>query len=174
MKVLESVRTNFGIISVEEDDEVRSMLVDGDCQGRLCLDSNVPASWYMREMIAYIATRKLANRILVLGGGAYILPNYLTSLGYRNIIVIEQSPAIYRLADQYFKINPDIKTIIGDASEYLGSIGKFDIVILDLFNGFDYCETVNLESIKKLCLAPNGVVLENRLKDGVRITITHG
>jgi hypothetical protein len=133
--------TPFGLVTITEKDNVRSLNVDGCSQGRVWISPEGDyhlASWYMRQMSKLINHMSWSNKkreALVLGGGAYLLPQYLRLKGF-NVTVLEQNSVMPQLAKDYFKVESDkVNTVIGDARETIRGRGPFNLIINDLYDG---------------------------------------
>lgn len=116
--------------------------------------------------VVHAAPRK--ERILVLGGGAFTLPEYLAYYyPQAQIDVVEIDPELPKIAEQYFRYQPTpaIRTISQDARTYLReSKETYDIAIIDVYN--DAAVPFSLATIEyahdlRQRLAPGGIVATN-------------
>ena len=77
-----------------------------------------------------------SSEILVIGGGAYTMPNDLAQTP-GSVNVYELDPELPAIVEEYFSIDPKIETQIGDARTLLRCSDKvYDIIIGDSFNSY--------------------------------------
>lgn len=93
---------------------------------------------YTRKMVEIIATSPQKKNILVLGGGAFTLPQYLAdSYPSSTIDVVEIDDRLPEIARQYFtyKDPSNVKIISQDARIFLNSNQKiYDIIVVDVYS----------------------------------------
>jgi len=126
---------------------------------------------YAKMTLSSLLVQDNPRRILIVGLGGGTLPDtYSTLFPNSEIIISEIDDAVFRVARDYFgfRETEKIKVDIGDARVYIKRAGlrgeKFDLVILDAFNGEyipEHLMSVEfLEEVKKL-LPENGMVIAN-------------
>lgn len=126
---------------------------------------------YARMTLSSLLVQDDPQRILIVGLGGGTLPDAYSSLfPEAEIIVSEIDDAVYRVARDYFDFEQTdkVQVEIGDARVFVKRAGlrgeKFDLVILDAFNGEyipEHLMTLEfLEEVKKL-LPADGMVVAN-------------
>jgi len=94
--------------------------------------------WYTRQIVQLTAQVPNKQNILILGGGAFTIPEYLARQYPRSSIdVVEIDPSLKTIATQYFDYQslPNITAIDGDARTYINSASKqYDVVIVDVYS----------------------------------------
>lgn len=103
-------------------------------------DSGELVFWYNQEFARIIEARNPA-RILVLGGGAFTLPQYLADkLPNSQIDVVEIDPQLKTISEKYFDYrNPsNVRLIFEDARSYLNhTTDTYDIIVVDTYGDFE-------------------------------------
>jgi hypothetical protein len=98
--------------------------------------SSEPVFWYNQEL-ARLAVAQKPARVLVLGGGAFTLPQYLAEqLPGSTIDVVEIDPELKAISEQYFHYkNPkNVNLIFDDARHYAQTTAQlYDMVIVDVY-----------------------------------------
>lgn len=169
MKTIYTKETKFGKLEVVDVGCERRLLVDGACQGRMDLHTDRPLSEYMlRMLLAIRAPRMTPESVLVLGGGAYLIPKELLRRGYY-VEVVEQNEDCFPLAVDYFRFKTDeyyFNNHAIDANAFcFEERVRFGSIVLDLYNGYDGGEFYTPKYITKLrkhCKQ----LLVNRIVDG--------
>lgn len=93
--------------------------------------------WYTQQMANIVADVEAREDILILGGGAFTLPQHLAQK-YPNssIDVVEIDPKLADVARQYFNYSDpsNVTLIFDDARKYLNQTSKqYDIIIVDVY-----------------------------------------
>lgn len=95
-----------------------------------------PVFWYAQE-ISRLTVEKNPADILILGGGAFTLPQYLAEqLPKSQIDVVEIDPELERISTDYFNYNQptNVRPIFQDARSYISqSSKKYDVIIVDVY-----------------------------------------
>jgi predicted membrane-bound spermidine synthase len=124
--------------------------------------------WYTRELARQVDLLPQKSRILILGGGAYTLPQYLADkYPESNIDVVEIDPQLAQIARQYFDYTPQpsITEIAQDARIYLSqTTARYDIVIVDVYGDINVPVTLMTREYGTLVgrvTKPTGTVLAN-------------
>lgn len=177
LRQIHQERSLYRNILVTEDDVRRCMrftLTDLSGQNQSCHFLDDPDKLvfaYAKMVLTSLLVQDNPQRILIIGlGGGTLVHTYSTLFPQANIVVAEIDEAVVRVAAEYFdyKESDKIKTATEDGRIYIKRAGlkgeKFDLVILDAFNG-DYIPehlmtTEFLEEVKKL-LPANGMVVAN-------------
>lgn len=177
LRQIHQERSLYRNILVTEDDVRRCMrftLTDLSGQNQSCHFLDDPDKLvfaYAKMVLTSLLVQDNPQRILIIGlGGGTLVHTYSTLFPQSQIVVAEIDEAVVRVAAEYFdyKESDKIKTATEDGRIYIKRAGlkgeKFDLVILDAFNG-DYIPehlmtTEFLEEVKKL-LPANGMVVAN-------------
>lgn len=105
-----------------------------------------------------------AKKLLLIGGGVYILPRaLLVAYPDLRIDVIEIDPGLTELAQRYFGLEPSdrLNIIYADGSEYIAqSKERYDVILLDAFSNSTIPEVFQKEAFAK-------EVFEHLSSDGV-------
>lgn len=93
---------------------------------------------YTRKLAEVVAAAPHKDRIAILGGGAFTLPEYL-GRHYPNsqIDVIEIDPKLPQIAKQYFRYQQpnNVQVIAQDARAYLEKTdAAYDVILVDVYN----------------------------------------
>ena len=126
---------------------------------------------YAKMTLSSLLVQDNPSRILIVGlGGGTLVDAYSTLFPNAEIVISEIDDAVVRVAREYFDFTETehISALVGDARVYVKRAGlrgeKFDLVILDAFNGEyipEHLMTVEfLEEVKKL-LPADGMVVAN-------------
>ena len=123
---------------------------------------------YLRQMATIAKHHPHPANILVLGGGAFTLPQHL-ALQYpgAHIDVVEIDPQLVRIAKQHFEYrdHPNLTLIAKDARTYINEHRqKYDIIAMDVYNELSIPFPVaTSEYMHELSasLQPGGIVMAN-------------
>jgi spermidine synthase len=124
--------------------------------------------WYTQRMADITESAPGQDRILVLGGGTFTLPQYL-GLSYPDstIDVVEIDPELPDIARRYFEYSdpPNVNIITADARIFLNETdNEYDIILVDVFSDSEIPYTFITqqfgEEISRI-LKPDGVVSAN-------------
>ena len=126
-----------------------------------------PVFWYNRE-IARIAIERRPERVLILGGGAFTLPQYLAQqLPDSSIDVVEIDPELEAISKQYFGYTDpsNVREIFTDARTYVNrAADTYDVIVVDVYGDtaipFSLMTREYGRAVTGL-LAPEGVLLAN-------------
>lgn len=126
-----------------------------------------PVFWYVREATR-LAIERQPSSVLVLGGGAFTIPQYLSSrLPNATIDVVEIDPELEAISKQYFRYdNPaNVNEIFSDARTYVNTTDRmYDVIIVDVYGDttipFTFTTKEYVDALTKI-LTPNGVVIAN-------------
>lgn len=126
--------------------------------------------WYTQRMAEVVAQAPRHDRILVLGGGAFTLPQYLASTYPDSTVdVVEIDPKLADIARQYFSYNDprNVNMIFEDARAYINkSDKKYDAILVDVYSDasvpFSLMTKEYGQQIERL-VADKGVVIVNMI-----------
>jgi predicted O-methyltransferase YrrM len=94
--------------------------------------------WYTQQIVRSVAQAADKRNILVLGGGAFTIPEYLARHNPKSTIdVVEIDPSLKEIAKKYFDYQSleNIHAIDGDARTYVNTAAKqYDVVIVDVYS----------------------------------------
>lgn len=129
--------------------------------------SSEPVFWYNREL-ARLTLDVKPKKVLVIGGGAFTLPQYLAEqLPESQIDVVEIDPGLKKISEQYFHYkNPkNVRLIFNDARAYLNQADHtYDALVVDAYGNssipFQLMTREYADALEKN-LAPRGVVIAN-------------
>lgn len=123
--------------------------------------------WYTKEM-ARLTTEVQPKSVLLLGGGALTLPQYLSKkLPAAQIDVVEIDPGLKEISEEYFEYkNPsNVQLIFDDARHFLNrNKKKYDVILVDVYGDtaipFQLSTSEYVERLKQ-SLSGDGVVIAN-------------
>ncbi len=131
--------------------EVRSLSIDGQRLTGLVTSPTGIQSGVLRDdpdQLVFAYTRTIAdlvaaaphkNRVLVLGGGAFTLPEYIArQFPGSTVDVVEIDPQLESIAQKYFDYQPlpNVRIFAEDARAFLNhTTNMYDIVIVDVYHG---------------------------------------
>jgi spermidine synthase len=177
VRYIHQERSLYRNIVVTEDSSRRCMrftITSRSGQNQSCrfLDSPVELVFpYAKMTLSSLLVKDKPERMLIVGLGGGTLPDtYSRLFPDTEIVIYEIDDAVFRVAREFFgfKETDKISVEVGDARVYIKRAGlrgeKFDLVILDAFNGEyipEHLMTVEfLEEVKKL-LPADGMVVAN-------------
>lgn len=114
----------------------REMIIDGLVQGGVDMETRLPVYEfpYFMERLPY-AINPNGKRCLAIGLGAGIVPMWFEKMGITTDVV-DINPYVVEAARRYFDFTTTGEVVVGDARAFLATAkGKYDYVILDVFNG---------------------------------------
>lgn len=164
----------FGAIKVvdfsESDQDVRLLLNDGIRQNAIYRDgrSASPFTYILDAVAAELQPE--AQRVLVLGLGAGVIPTAFATRGAW-VDAVEINPRMPDVAARYFGFTPrpSITLQVADARTFVRACsGVYDLVFVDLFVGDgtpEHLMTRQFLSDVRLCLAARGSVAVNGFLD---------
>lgn len=128
---------------------------------------NEPVFWYTREVLR-LAELRQPNDILILGGGAFTVPQYLSErFPDSTIDVVEIDPELESISTKYFGYTSpsNVNEIFTDARTYVNQSDKqYDFVLVDVYGDasipFTFMTTEYAQALKRI-VADDGVVLAN-------------
>jgi spermidine synthase len=144
LKILTRTRSPFNDIFVIERENLREMWFQGN--GRFYLQTRIDldrpgdlALIYTRLLLAPLVWNPNPSRILMIGLGGGVLPQFLNEV-YPDIEidVVEVDPRVTELARRYFdfKESPRLRVFEDDGRAFVKQRGqKYDMVFLDAFKG---------------------------------------
>ena len=126
--------------------------------------------WYTRELTEIVEKAGKINRILILGGGAMTLPEYLAHrYPELQVDVVDIDPELPKIAKKYFKYDDpsNVNFIANDARAYVGQTEeKYDLILVDVYNEanipWSFTTREYVQSVRKV-LAEDGAVVINAI-----------
>lgn len=127
--------------------------------------------WYTEEIASVVATVSDPQRILIIGGGAFTLPEYLGRLyPDAQVDVVEIDPELESIAREHFRFDkPDNVVVYAeDARSYVNRVSDiaYDIIIIDVFSDADIpwqFITAEFGSRSADLLSDDGIVIMNAI-----------
>ena len=123
---------------------------------------------YTQTMAEIVAEAPKKDRMLMLGGGVFTLPEHLArTYPASQVDVVEIDPELEKIAKNHFNYTapPNVRAIAEDARTYArGTTQKYNVVLIDVFNEQTTPFSVSTrEFAHELAdlLAPGGVVVVN-------------
>jgi spermidine synthase len=93
---------------------------------------------YTQQMAKVVAASPQPQRILILGGGAFTLPEYMAKhYPHTQVDVVEIDPHLAAIAQKYFRYQPqpNIRVISRDARSFLNTNQtRYDVILVDVYN----------------------------------------
>ena len=177
VRYIHQERSLYRNIVVTEDSSRRCMrftITSRSGQNQSCRYLERPVELvfpYAKMTLSSLLVQNEPKRMLIVGLGGGTLPDtYSRLFPDTEIVISEIDDAVFRVAREYFGFEEThkIKVDVGDARVFIKRAGlrgeKFDLVILDAFNGEyipEHLMTVEfLEEVKKL-LPDDGMVVSN-------------
>ncbi len=126
-----------------------------------------PVFWYNQEL-ARLTLLQQPKRVLVLGGGAFTLPQYLAQqLPDSTVDVVEIDPGLKHISEQYFQYkNPkNVELIFDDARSFVQTSKRtYDVVVVDVYGDtnipFSLITKEYGQAVAKR-VKPDGIVVAN-------------
>lgn len=123
---------------------------------------------YTKQIVSIVKEAPRKDKILVLGGGTFTIPDYLGKTHPNSQIdVVEIDPKLLDISKDHFEYKPtnNIHHIFGDARAYLNTAkSTYDIIIVDVYGDasipFSLTTTEYVQSVKKR-LTSDGIVIAN-------------
>lgn len=169
---IDTPSAHYEIRETRDDRPIRLLRTgpNGAQSGVYTTGKNELAFWYTQQLARLVAEAPKKDTILVLGGGAFTVPDYLaTTYPQSQVDTVEIDPGLQAIARQYFRYSdqPNATTIAGDARSYANQTTKtYDIVIVDVYSDtsvpFSLLTREYAESLDRLT-GPEGTVLVNAI-----------
>lgn len=162
--------TVYSNIKVIEQNNYRSLLIDGALQGDFDINSKKFVGDYIILMAKAIKYVKNPKDALVLGLGGGALKNELDKENIPSIFV-EIDKNIHKVAEEYFDFKGEV--IIDDARHFIKNSKKsFDLIFLDVYNGFNFCYYLfskeAISEMKKI-LKQGGLIAINTIGNATKV-----
>ena len=125
--------------------------------------------WYTQAM-AEVTIQQQPKSVLILGGGAFTLPQYLNShLPHTKIDVVEIDPELKEISKEYFNYQQptNVNEIFTDARAYVNQASKqYDVILVDVYGDasipFSLMTREYGQAIERL-VAPGGILVANMI-----------
>lgn len=114
----------------------RELIIDGLVQGGIDMKNRLPVYefLYFMERLPY-GINPGGEKCLVIGLGAGVVPMWFEKMGIKTDVV-DINPHVVEVAREYFGFGISGEVVISDARAFLATAkGRYDYVILDVFNG---------------------------------------
>lgn len=169
---IDTPSANYTIRNITMDDgkKVRVLIMGpGGWQTGTYLDGSKELVFdYTRKMAEIVKAVPQKDNMLILGGGAFSLPEYLgTKYPNSNIDVVEIDPDLPKIAKKYFGYTQpnNVKIFSQDARAYLEHNSKhYDVILVDIYNDASVpfaMTTKEYTALLNRSLAPTGVTIAN-------------
>jgi len=167
---IDTASAHYGVISTFRDDRPVTGLITGPTGTQSAVYQNGlsdPVFWYA-QVVSRLTIDRQPDSILVLGGGAFTLPQYFSErLPDAKIDVVEIDPELETISQQYFGYrNPsNVDEIFTDGRTYVNQTDrKYDVIIVDVYGDssipFTFMTKEYGEAISKI-LTKDGVIIAN-------------
>ncbi len=131
---------------------------------------NELAFWYTREIARITKEVPAKQSILILGGGAFSLPDYFAkAYPDSQIDVVEFDPHLTAVASRYFnyKAPNNVRVISDDARAYINSAAEqYDVVVVDVYSDTSVPFSLLSQEFGQALgknISPNGTVIVNAI-----------
>lgn len=154
-----------GIVAVQDHaNGVRVLKVNEIIQTEMYLNTGRSKSDYIRLLDTLTSEQNWGSTALVLGLGGGLTANLFHEKMYR-VTGVEFDERIVYAAQNFFRLSPQINTVVEDARYFINrSSETYDLILMDLFHAEQVpWHVVTLETFEKLkqTLGSNGVLLIN-------------
>ncbi len=136
---IDTASAHYEVISAFRNDRPITGLITGPSGTQSAVYQNGlsdPVFWYAQQ-VSRLTIDRQPESILVLGGGAFTLPQYLSEqLPNAEIDVVEIDPELETISQQYFRYqNPSsVNEVFTDARTYVNQTERrYDVVIVDVY-----------------------------------------
>ena len=159
--------SKHGHLEVVQDGKLRLLSGCGGIQGAYDFSSGIPVSPYIYEIGSFISNT--VSRVLIVGGGAFLLPRILDCQDMKDITTIDHDARTIEVANNFFGYTEKKhhSFMWEDGISAMRGLKKackeYDVVVFDAFTGFSHDEGV---------YGKDGVSLAHDIltKDGILIT----
>ncbi|MES2876092.1 MAG: fused MFS/spermidine synthase [Patescibacteria group bacterium] len=126
-----------------------------------------PVFWYNRE-VSRLALERRPDSVLILGGGAFTLPQYLSEqLPDSSIDVVEIDPELKEISERHFRYTSpsNVSETFTDARAYVNQTDKrYDLIVVDVYGDasipFTFMTAEYGKAVASI-LQPGGIVVAN-------------
>lgn len=170
---IDTASSHYQIVTGEQNGRQVKALVTGPegAQSGIYTDGSRELVFaYTRKMSDVVAAAPHKDRILVLGGGVFTLPEFLASTYPQSQVdVVEIDPVLKDIAIEHFGYTSpqNIKIITQDARSFVEATkNRYDIILVDVFNELSVpFNTTTQEFTARLSelVQPNGVAAVNMI-----------
>lgn len=140
---IDTASAHYQILEGYIDNEPRKVRVlttgpSGAQSGVLTDGSGELVFWYTQQMAEIVSRVSERDKVLVLGGGTFTLPQYLArQYPSTKVDVVEIDAGLEKIAQQHFYFDPpaNLRIIVDDARAYLNSTDEqYDIILIDVYS----------------------------------------
>lgn len=161
---------HYDIVQTTYEGKLINALITGPGHSQSAVylgESDKLVFWYNQEA-ARLALTQQPKDILILGGGAFTLPQYLArNLPASTVDVVEIDPQLKGISEKYFEYDhpKNVNLIFDDARVYVGETKKkYDFVVVDVYGAnsipFTFMTKEFGQRIAQIT-KPEGVVVAN-------------
>lgn len=167
---IDTPSAHYKVINVFRNDVPITGLITGPSGTQSAVYQNGlkdPVFWYAKE-VSRVTLERNPKDILVLGGGAFTLPEYFAdALPDSTIDVVEIDPELEAISKEYFHYtNPsNVNEIFTDARTFVNqSTKQYDVIVVDVYGDtsipFSLMTKEYGQALSRL-VKPNGIVIAN-------------
>jgi len=171
-KDIDTATAHYQVVDTAyKNQPMRALLMGpgGVQSGVFIKDPSALAFPYTKQVAEVVARLSQPRKILILGGGAFTLPQYLADkYSQSSIDVVEIDPELPSIAKRYFsyKEPSNVTVIAEDARAYLNreNTKLYDIIVVDVYNSLSVpfsVTTVEYVKALKRVLNSDGSVIVN-------------
>ncbi len=170
---IDTPTAHYEIVEGMKNDRLVRVIVTGPEAAQSGIYVGAPSDllfWYSKQVDRVIADSPNKERILILGGGAFTLPQYLADkYPASQIDVVEIDPELSAIATEHFgyKSPSNVKVIAGDARHYANQTkSSYDIVLVDVYNDASVPFSLLTREYGRAAsslLAPDGIIIVNAI-----------
>lgn len=159
--------------SILNNRSIRILGLDRSIAGALYLDPEEVAIRAMKQVDLYKIFKPTISNVLVLGGGAYLIPKILLSKkDIKQVDVVEIEPSLFALSKKYFNLPEDnrLQNYIMDGRRFLYHTDKkYDVIYSDAYYSYFsvpiHFTTKEFFQLVRQRLKPNGILIVNLIDD---------
>lgn len=169
---IDTASANYSIFDLQTaDQQTWRVITTGPGAIQSGIDHSQPDRlifWYTQTIAEFIDQLPSMDKILVLGGGTFTLPQYLANKYPKSQVdVVEIDPELTNIAKQYFNLQPptNLEIVNQDARVFVNQTNqKYDIVVVDIYSNseipFSILTQEYGQSIQRVTKS-NGFVIAN-------------
>lgn len=167
---IDTASAHYEVVSGFIDNRLVTGLVTGPTGTQSAVyqsGTSEPVFWYIRES-ARVTVERQPDSVLILGGGAFTLPQHLSErLSESKIDVVEIDPELETISRDYFGYrNPsNVTEVFTDARAYLNRTDeRYDVVVVDVYGDSSIPFTFMTDeygAVIERVLRPGGIVVAN-------------
>ncbi len=170
-KTLFEKKSPFNQVRVTEDDDGQRKLVFEDGATQSAMDTKDPNRLvlaYARAIMSGLAACPRPQRVLIVGLGGALMPNFLRKCYPElQINIAELDPLVAEVATRFFNFKEDqrMKVYLGDGRKFIESTAnRYDIIFLDAYGADSIPYMLATKEFLAACrekLTESGIVVSN-------------